>query len=224
MINTGKGSSNSRHAAETLPDTDSLQAGRQADPEVQLAAQQQLARVYQQLAALPLATRQAFIMFKFQGQSYAQIAASLGVSVSMVEKHLDPGDAGGPASGAGSRAMNRRQPNSSSAEPAQAEFTNAADAASRWWLQLQQATTLTQQAEFQQWLAADPRHADYYQQCCELQQQLSALSPVWQQQLMQAEPAAWTAEVSAGLLDPPEAAVAPNQLHTASTATRSSQQ
>lgn len=76
------------HAAETLPDTDSLQAGRQADPEVQFAAQQQLAQVYQQLAALPLATRQAFIMFKFQGQSYAQIAASLGVSVSMVEKHL----------------------------------------------------------------------------------------------------------------------------------------
>jgi RNA polymerase sigma-70 factor (ECF subfamily) len=74
--------------AEVLPETDTLPAGRQADPEVQLAAQQQLARVYQQLAALPLATRQAFVMFKFQGQSYAQIADSLGVSVSMVEKHL----------------------------------------------------------------------------------------------------------------------------------------
>lgn len=113
--------------------------------------------------------------------------------------------------------MNKRQPNSSNAQPAQPEFTNAADAASRWWLQLQQATTLTQQAEFQQWLAADPRHADYYQQCCELQQQLSALSPVWQQQLMQAEPAAWTVEVRAGLQDPPEAAVAPNQLHSAAS-------
>ncbi len=73
---------------QAVPEMDTLQAGRQADPEVQLAAQQQLARVYQQLATLPLATRQAFVMFKFQGQSYAQIADSLGVSVSMVEKHL----------------------------------------------------------------------------------------------------------------------------------------
>lgn len=111
--------------------------------------------------------------------------------------------------------MKSRPQTPSRAQQAHTELTDAADAASRWWLQLQQATTLTQQAEFQQWLAADPRHAVYYQQCCELQQQLSALSPVWQQQLMQAEPAAWTAEVNAGLLDPPEAAVAPNQLHSA---------
>lgn len=76
------------HTAQEVPETDTLSAGRQSNPEVQLAAQQQLARVYQQLAALPLATRQAFVMFKFQGQSYAQIADSLGVSVSMVEKHL----------------------------------------------------------------------------------------------------------------------------------------
>jgi ferric-dicitrate binding protein FerR (iron transport regulator) len=89
--------------------------------------------------------------------------------------------------------MNMRQPNSSRAEPVEPEFANAADAASHWWLQLQQPEQAVRlQDEFRQWLAADPRHSVYYQQCCDLQQQLSALSPVWQQQLLQAEPASWT--------------------------------
>lgn len=89
--------------------------------------------------------------------------------------------------------MNRHQPNSSKAESEQPEFANVADAASRWWLQLQQPELAVRlQAEFRQWLAADPRHPVYYQQCCDFQQQLATLSPVWQQQLLQAEPASWT--------------------------------
>ncbi len=106
--------------------------------------------------------------------------------------------------------MKSRPQTPSQAQQAHTELTDAADAASRWWLQLQQATTLAQQAEFQQWLAADPRHPMYYQQCCDVQQQLSALNPVWQQQLMQAEPASWTDAAANDLLDRPEAANAPS--------------
>lgn len=71
----------------------------------------------------------------------------------------------------------------------------AADTASRWWLRLQQPDASAElSAEFQQWLATDPLHPLYYQQCCDLQQQLSGLNPFWQQQLLQAEPAAWLDE------------------------------
>lgn len=73
----------------------------------------------------------------------------------------------------------------------------AADIASRWWLRLQQQPSAELTAEFQQWLAADPLHPLYYQQCCDLQQQLSDLSPVWQQQLLQPEPLSWTDEAAA---------------------------
>lgn len=78
------------------------------------------------------------------------------------------------------------------------QIESAADIASRWWLRLQQPEAAAElAAEFQQWLAADPLHPLYYQQCCDLQQQLSDLSPVWQQQLLQAEPLSWTDEPAA---------------------------
>lgn len=40
------------------------------------------------IRALPQRTREAFLMHRFESQTYRQIAARLGVSVSMVEKHI----------------------------------------------------------------------------------------------------------------------------------------
>ncbi len=37
---------------------------------------------------LPPRTRDAFLLNRFEGQTYSQIAKRLGVSVSMVEKHI----------------------------------------------------------------------------------------------------------------------------------------
>lgn len=48
----------------------------------------QLARLAVYLNELPLACRQAFIMNKLQGYSHPEIAKHLGISVSMVEKHM----------------------------------------------------------------------------------------------------------------------------------------
>jgi transmembrane sensor len=91
--------------------------------------------------------------------------------------------------------MNSHNPQSAVTTP---PLESAADIASRWWLRLQQPEAAAElAAEFQQWLAADPLHLLYYQQCCELQQQLSGLSPVWQQQLLQAEPLSWADEPAA---------------------------
>ncbi len=50
--------------------------------------QRDLAKLAVYLNALPDACRQAFVMNKLQGYSHPEIANTLGVSVSMVEKHI----------------------------------------------------------------------------------------------------------------------------------------
>ncbi|MGC1305443.1 MAG: sigma-70 family RNA polymerase sigma factor [Caulobacteraceae bacterium] len=70
-------------------DVDSLDL---ADPyptaERQLEARQMLARLDACLARLRPRTRQAFLLHRVEGLSYAEIATRMGVSISAVEKHM----------------------------------------------------------------------------------------------------------------------------------------
>ncbi|AXE30220.1 RNA polymerase subunit sigma-24 [Chromobacterium phragmitis] len=65
-----------------------LAAPAHCEPERRLAARQQLALLEQAIAALPPRCRQAFVLFKLDGLSQAEIAAEMGISRNMVEKHI----------------------------------------------------------------------------------------------------------------------------------------
>ena len=51
-------------------------------------SKEELQRIIDALGELPEATREAFVLHRFRGLPYQDIAASLGVSSSMVEKHI----------------------------------------------------------------------------------------------------------------------------------------
>ena len=57
-------------------------------PDEAYAGQQRLLRVKAGLERLSARTREAFLMHRLDGMSYVQIAEHLGISVSMVEKHI----------------------------------------------------------------------------------------------------------------------------------------
>ncbi len=67
---------------------DAETATQAIDPERAAAARQQLDAVRDAINQLPDKCRQAFILHRFEGLSYPQIAKQLGVSVSMVEKYI----------------------------------------------------------------------------------------------------------------------------------------
>lgn len=70
-------------------DFESLDEASLADNSAErMGMQRDLAKLAVYLNALPAPCRQAFVMNKLQGYSHPEIASSLGVSVSMVEKHI----------------------------------------------------------------------------------------------------------------------------------------
>lgn len=70
-------------------DWDSLTEADVADNTVAIYEQRRtLVVLAVSLNELPTACRQAFVMNKFEGYSHAEIAQRLGISISMVEKHI----------------------------------------------------------------------------------------------------------------------------------------
>jgi RNA polymerase sigma factor (sigma-70 family) len=59
------------------------------EPEALLAGRQRLAAIEQALAALPPRPRQAFVFYKLDGLSRAEVARKMGISVKTVETHLE---------------------------------------------------------------------------------------------------------------------------------------
>lgn len=59
-----------------------------ADPERTLAARQDLEKIQAAINRLPKRCRQAFVLHRFHGLSYGEIAVRLGVSRSSVEKYI----------------------------------------------------------------------------------------------------------------------------------------
>lgn len=73
-------------------DTDEIEAleiaTEEPGPYRSIKAQQELAIVRAALQELPPTCRDVFVMNRFDNLSYAQIASELGLSVSMIEKHV----------------------------------------------------------------------------------------------------------------------------------------
>jgi RNA polymerase sigma factor (sigma-70 family) len=58
------------------------------DPEKSAECSQQLSAVWKVVGSLKPATQRVFVGHRMHGQSYAELAQELGVSVSMIEKHM----------------------------------------------------------------------------------------------------------------------------------------
>lgn len=70
-------------------DLDSLDEAHLADDgATRMEMQRELAKLAVYLNALPPPCRQAFVMNKLRGYTHVEIAAHLGISTSMVEKHI----------------------------------------------------------------------------------------------------------------------------------------
>lgn len=67
---------------------DSVAAPPAFDPEAILASRQGLAAVLETIDQLPPRCREAFILYKFDGLTYAQVARHMGISVRTVEMQL----------------------------------------------------------------------------------------------------------------------------------------
>jgi RNA polymerase sigma-70 factor (ECF subfamily) len=77
-----------RMMRNAVPAVDAELPDRTAEPSGLLESAQTLAAFNTTLAGLRPSTRTAFLMYRVEVRSQAQIAAEMGISVSMVEKHV----------------------------------------------------------------------------------------------------------------------------------------
>ncbi|WP_394790988.1 RNA polymerase sigma factor [Rhodoferax sp.] len=61
---------------------------RDWEPEAALSSRQGVSALVAAIDNLPQRCRQAFMLNRFDGQNYAQVAAQMGISVKMVEQHI----------------------------------------------------------------------------------------------------------------------------------------
>ncbi len=73
---------------EALAEADLPAAPRSQQPEEALASMQVICAYVATIDALPPRCREAFMLHVFDGMPYAQIASRMGISYSMVEKHI----------------------------------------------------------------------------------------------------------------------------------------
>jgi RNA polymerase sigma factor (sigma-70 family) len=73
---------------DTLPEAQLPAAPRHLQPEEALASQQGVRAYLATIETLPPRCREAFVLHVFDELSHAQIARHMGISVSMVEKHV----------------------------------------------------------------------------------------------------------------------------------------
>ncbi|MFT4243311.1 MAG: sigma-70 family RNA polymerase sigma factor [Acidovorax sp.] len=76
-------------AAEDAQGQESAPGPASGDPVAVLSGRQRLAAIEQALAALSPRPREAFVLYKLDGLSRAEVAAQMGVSVKTVETHLE---------------------------------------------------------------------------------------------------------------------------------------
>jgi RNA polymerase sigma-70 factor (ECF subfamily) len=67
---------------------DGLLASGADEPEAAVMSAQGVAALLAAIGSLPLRCREAFILHKFDGLSQAEVARTMGISVTMVERHI----------------------------------------------------------------------------------------------------------------------------------------
>ncbi|MDQ8023668.1 MAG: sigma-70 family RNA polymerase sigma factor [Moraxellaceae bacterium] len=73
---------------DAIPEVEHPAAPQHLQPEESLASRQIIRAYVETIEALPLRCREAFVLRIFDELSHAQIASRMGISVSMVEKHV----------------------------------------------------------------------------------------------------------------------------------------
>ncbi|MDA8448007.1 sigma-70 family RNA polymerase sigma factor [Paracidovorax valerianellae] len=71
--------------------TQSLAAPDAFEPEAAAMSSQTVSALLAAIGALPLRCREAFILYKFDGLTQAEIARQMGISTTMVERHIQRG-------------------------------------------------------------------------------------------------------------------------------------
>ncbi|AMC33499.1 RNA polymerase sigma factor [Janthinobacterium sp. B9-8] len=65
-----------------------LAASRADEPEQRAAGRQSMNHLLELIDTLPPRSKEAFVLYKFDGLSHAEIAKQMGISINMVEKHI----------------------------------------------------------------------------------------------------------------------------------------